>query len=77
MTYDTGGYRERWTVACADLSGQPRRAVIASIRDRSALLMAMPASTVCLTTQQAEEMARDLVGAARRNRAEGEEMESK
>ena len=76
MTYDTGGYRERWTVPCTDLFGQPRRAVIAAARDRSALLVAMPASTVRLTIRQAEEMARDLMGAARRNRAD-EGMESK
>lgn len=77
MTYDADGYRERWTVQCADLFGQSRRMVIAPARHRSALLVAMPASTVYLTARQAEEMASDLVGAARRNRADGERMESK
>jgi hypothetical protein len=71
MTYDTGGYRERWTVPCTDLFGQNRRAVIAPTGDRSALLMALPADTVRLTVGQAEEMARDLLDAARRTPADG------
>ncbi|HEX5119574.1 MAG TPA: hypothetical protein VFW65_30665 [Pseudonocardiaceae bacterium] len=76
MTYDTGGYCERWTLLCTDLFGEVRRAVIAPTRDRYGLLVAMPADTIRMTARQAEEMARDLLDAASRRRADGDEKES-
>lgn len=63
MSFDTGGYRQRWTVPCCDLMGQDRRVLIAPTDDRCALLLAIPADTVRLTDEQAMEMAADLLNA--------------
>lgn len=76
MSYDTGGYVRRWTVPCTDLFGEVRQAVIAPTRDRDGLLVALPANTVRMTAEQAQEMARDLLDAASHRRAHGEERES-
>ena len=72
MSYDTGGYIERWTVPCTDLFGEVRRAMIAQTRDRNGLLVALPATTVRMTTGQAQEMAKDLLDAASQRHAAGE-----
>lgn len=77
MSFDTGGYRPRWTVPCTDLFGQAGRAVIALADDRPALLVALPADAVRMTLRQADELARDLADAARQTRAAGEETESR
>lgn len=66
MTYDTTGYRERWTVPCTDPFGQDRQLVIAPTDDHTALLVAMPADTIRLNAEQAMEMAADLLKAVLR-----------
>lgn len=60
MSHDTSGYRERWTVPCADLFGQPKRVVLALTDDRRTVLLITPADTVRLTTDSARELAQDL-----------------
>lgn len=77
MTFDTGGYRTRWTVPCTDLIGQDRRVVISPASDKSALLVALPSDTVRLTDEQAMEMAADLLKAVRDILPNIEETETK
>ncbi|HEX5117894.1 MAG TPA: hypothetical protein VFW65_22150 [Pseudonocardiaceae bacterium] len=66
MSHDTCGYRERWTVPCADLFGQPKRVVLALADDRRTVLLITPADTVRLTTDSARELAQDLRDTANR-----------
>jgi hypothetical protein len=77
MSFNTGGYRTRWTVPCTDLIGQQRRVVISPASDRSTLLVALPSDTVRLTDEQALEMAADLVKAVREILPDNEEAETK
>jgi hypothetical protein len=65
---DTGGYRERWVVPCADLFGRAGRAIVAVTADRRALQLILPAATVHLDADAADELARDIQDAARRAR---------
>ncbi|HEX5115159.1 MAG TPA: hypothetical protein VFW65_08170 [Pseudonocardiaceae bacterium] len=75
MSFDTGGYRTRWTVPCADLIGHERRVVISPASDGSALLIALPSDTVRVTEEQALEMAADLVKAVHEILPDNEEAE--
>ncbi|HEX5113652.1 MAG TPA: hypothetical protein VFW65_00485 [Pseudonocardiaceae bacterium] len=64
MTFDTGGYRDRWCVPCTDLLGQSQRLVVAFGTDHRSLLLITPAGTVRLNNAQAGELAEDLRKAA-------------
>ncbi|HEY1571688.1 MAG TPA: hypothetical protein VGG05_10115 [Pseudonocardiaceae bacterium] len=76
MSFDTGGYRTRWTVPCTDLIGHQWRVVISPASTGSTLLVALPSDTVRLTDQQAMEMAADLVNAVRETLPAHEEAET-
>lgn len=65
---DAEGYRERWIVPCVDLFGQVRRAIVAFTADQRALLLILPAATVHLDADAADELASDIQDAARRLR---------
>lgn len=76
MSFDTGGYRTRWTVPCTDLTGHERRVVISPASDGSVLVVALPSDTVRLTDEQAMEMAADLLKAVRETLPDNEEAET-
>lgn len=60
MSYDTGGYRKRWTVPCVDLMSQRKRVVVALSRDRQSLLLITPTDAVQVSVEQARELAKDI-----------------
>jgi hypothetical protein len=64
MSYDTGGYRERWCVPCTDLLGQPQRLIVTFSPDHRSLLLITPVDAVRMNTEQANDLAADLHQAA-------------
>jgi hypothetical protein len=64
MSYDTNGYRQRWTVPCTDLLGHQKRVVVAVSPDHDSLLLITPIDTVRVSAEQAGELAQDIHDAA-------------